>query len=239
MSKIRYMEERDKALKSLYEIESILNTTNVYVHKGQELPGYILAELLRLDNLGFIVRQYVEYTEDEKFMKIVSGNPALNWIWALSLSYRLPQNVRDSLVSCRGCLSAVQKKYLTSIKEVANCEYEEYEERIRFYETGKIAIPDELNTDAARAVLQRAIDAGFLDEKYQPVAGKMTRGQQKAFAIYASKELGLRRAWKPFELLWNCKHLQQVNIEDTSEERVREIAKMFSKEVIQESKLYI
>ena len=227
MSKIRYMEERDKALKSLYEIESILNTTNVYVHKGQELPGYILAE----------------YNEDEKFMKIVSGNPALNWIWALSLSYRLPQNVRDSLVSCRGCLSAVQKKYLTSIKEVANCEYEvancEYEERIRFYETGKIAIPDELNTDAARAVLQRAIDAGFLDEKYQPVAGKMTRGQQKAFAIYASKELGLRRAWKPFELLWNCKHLQQVDIEDTSEERVREIAKMFSKEVIQESKLYI
>ena len=227
MSKIRYMEERDKALKSLYEIESILNTTNVYVHKGQELPGYILDE----------------YNEDEKFMKIVSGNPALNWIWALSLSYRLPQNVRDSLVSCRGCLSAVQKKYLTSIKEVANCEYEvancEYEERIRFYETGKIAIPDELNTDAARAVLQRAIDAGFLDEKYQPVAGKMTRGQQKAFAIYASKELGLRRAWKPFELLWNCKHLQQVDIEDTSEERVREIAKMFSKEVIQESKLYI
>ena len=236
MSKICYMEERDKALESLYEIESILNRANIYVNKEQKLPGYILDELMRLDNLGFIVRKYADYNEDEKFMKIVSDSPALNCMWRLSLFYLLPQNVKNSLVACRGYLSAIQKKYLALKNEPIDYEHEE---RIRIYETGRAFIPDELNTDAAKAVLQRAINAGFLDEKYQPVEGKMTRGQQKAFAIYASCELGLKRKWKPFELLWNYKHLQQVDIGDTSEERVKDVAKLFSKEVIQESKLYV
>lgn len=234
MSEICYMEEKDKALKSLYEIESILNRTNIYVNKEQELPGYILDELLRLDNLGFIVRKYADYNEDEKFMKIVSGSSALNYMWRLSLSYWLPQNVRNSLVTCRGYFSAIQKKYLALKNEPIDYEYEE---RIRIYETGRTFIPDELNTDMAKAVLQRAVDAGFLDEKYQPVVGKMTRGQQKAFAIYAGTELGLKCVWKVFGILWNYKHLQQVDIDDTSEERVKEIAKLFSKEIIQESQL--
>jgi hypothetical protein len=78
------------------------------------------------------------------------------------------------------------------------------------------AMPQELQTPAALALLERARNAGFLDKNNQFIG---THRQMAYFAKEAAKELKLDNAkphkivYKPFEKLWKVKHLAQYTNE--------------------------
>lgn len=70
--------------------------------------------------------------------------------------------------------------------------------------------PAELDTDEARAIFQKAVYKGFMNEDFSFIG---TNYQKAYFAERAAEALNLKYKWKPFETLWNCKHLAQTRRE--------------------------
>lgn len=66
------------------------------------------------------------------------------------------------------------------------------------------ALPDELSTEAAMALWQKAQQAGYVDESYQPL---LSRSQSALLADAMAKRLGIKEKWKTFETLWNRKNM--------------------------------
>ena len=97
-------------------------------------------------------------------------------------------------------------------------------------------MPEALNNDKAKLILQRAVDAGFLDNNYKPIKGKMTRAQQKMFALYAGIELGLDKPWSAFGILFDYPNLQQVREWESSQKRLDEIRNLFPKDIVEKAK---
>lgn len=98
-------------------------------------------------------------------------------------------------------------------------------------------LPNELNTNKAREVLSRGINAGLIDDNFQPIKGKMTKGQMKIFALCASIECGIQHHFKIFENLWHTKNLAQTREYDMKEDRIKQIEVLFSKDVVGKYKL--
>ena len=61
-------------------------------------------------------------------------------------------------------------------------------------------LPPELATPEAMALWQKAREAGYVDEHYQP---KISRTQSALLADAMAERLGIRNKWKAFEKLWN------------------------------------
>lgn len=97
-------------------------------------------------------------------------------------------------------------------------------------------IPQKLDTPKGIDVLKRGVGAGFLNESFMPIKGKMTRAQQKMFALYAGTELGIDCIWKTFQDLWNCKNLAQVREVDAKAESLDAIKVLFPREVVGKTK---
>ena len=66
------------------------------------------------------------------------------------------------------------------------------------------SLPDVLNTEEARNLWQKAIDAGWVDENFQPL---ISRTQAALLADAMAKRLAIKEKWKVFELLWNRKNM--------------------------------
>lgn len=73
-----------------------------------------------------------------------------------------------------------------------------------------IQLPDALNTDEAKRVFQKAIEAGYMKEDYSFVG---TRYQQAYFAEKMADYLNLKYKWKPFSMLWGYDKFSQVRRE--------------------------
>lgn len=87
-------------------------------------------------------------------------------------------------------------------------------------QTEQNELPDELNTDKAKALFEKTIKAGFMYSNYQ---FKGTWYQAAYFAEKAAEYLGLRHKWKPFAALWKYKQLAQTRRE--SRERFGKVTK--------------
>ena len=61
-------------------------------------------------------------------------------------------------------------------------------------------LPEALATEEAMALWQKAQEAGYVDEHYQP---KISRTQSALLADAMAERLGIRNKWKAFEKLWN------------------------------------
>ena len=61
-------------------------------------------------------------------------------------------------------------------------------------------LSDALATEEAMALWQKAREAGYVDEHYQP---KISRTQSALLADAMAERLGIRNKWKAFEKLWN------------------------------------
>ena len=72
------------------------------------------------------------------------------------------------------------------------------------------SLPEELTTDEAKVLFDRAIDLGFMKEDYSFNGNKY---QMAYFAEIASERLKLTHKWKPFEKLWQTKNLAQTKRE--------------------------
>lgn len=87
-------------------------------------------------------------------------------------------------------------------------------------QTEQNELPDELNTDKAKALFEKTIKAGFMESNYQ---FKGSWYQAAYFAEEAAEYLGLRHKWKPFAALWKYKQLAQTRRE--SRERFGKVTK--------------
>ena len=97
-------------------------------------------------------------------------------------------------------------------------------------------MPPGLDTPQAREYLNRAQEAGFLDERYQPIKG-FTNPQKKLFAAYCAVACNItERHWKLFEDLWNIKGLQKVKEEQGSEAKAEAVAALFPHGIVDAAK---
>lgn len=66
-------------------------------------------------------------------------------------------------------------------------------------------LPSPLATPEAMILWQKAIDAGWVDEHYQPL---LSRTQAALLADAIAERLGIRDKWKVFEAFWNRKNMR-------------------------------
>ena len=66
-------------------------------------------------------------------------------------------------------------------------------------------LPESLTTEEAMALWQKAQEAGYVDEHYQPA---ISRTQSALLADAMAERLGIREKWKVFEALWNRKYMR-------------------------------
>ena len=65
-------------------------------------------------------------------------------------------------------------------------------------------LPAPLATDEAMILRQKAQEAGYVDEHYQP---KVSRAKAALLADAIATRLGIKEKWKVFENLWNRKNM--------------------------------
>ena len=66
-------------------------------------------------------------------------------------------------------------------------------------------LPEELATDEAMALWEKAQRAGYVNEYYQPL---LSRTQAALLADAMAERLGIKEKWKVFEGLWNRKYMR-------------------------------
>ncbi len=65
-------------------------------------------------------------------------------------------------------------------------------------------LPEELATDEAMALWEKAQRAGYVDEHYQPL---LSRTQAALLADAMAERLGIKEKWKVFEGLWQRRNM--------------------------------
>ena len=66
-------------------------------------------------------------------------------------------------------------------------------------------LPEVLRTEKAIALWQKAQEAGYVDEYYQPL---ISRTQAALLADAMAERLGIKEKWKVFEGLWHRKYMR-------------------------------
>ena len=66
------------------------------------------------------------------------------------------------------------------------------------------SLPEVLATDEAMILWQKAQQAGYVDDRYQPL---LSRTQSALLADAMAERLGIKEKWKVFEGLWNRKNM--------------------------------
>ena len=87
---------------------------------------------------------------------------------------------------------------------------ENYFAYIKKYGVNTQEVPQCLQTEEAKIIFKKAIEAGFMNEDY---SFKGTKYQMAYFVEKAYYKLKLRYKWKYFEVLWNTKYLSQTRHE--------------------------
>jgi len=71
-------------------------------------------------------------------------------------------------------------------------------------EKSQVDLPEALATEEAMILWQKAQEAGYVDENYQPL---ISRTQSALLADAMAERLGIKEKWKVFETLWNRKNM--------------------------------
>ena len=66
-------------------------------------------------------------------------------------------------------------------------------------------LPEALRTEDAMALWQKAQQAGYVNEHYQPL---LSRTQAALLADAMAERLGIKEKWKVFESLWHRKYMR-------------------------------
>lgn len=66
------------------------------------------------------------------------------------------------------------------------------------------AMPEALSTEAAMGLWQKVLEAGYVDDRYQPA---ISRTQSAILADEMAVRLSIKDKWKAFETLWNRRNM--------------------------------
>ena len=69
---------------------------------------------------------------------------------------------------------------------------------------GGYSMPEVLSTEAAMELWQKVLEAGFVDDRYQPA---ISRTQSAILADEMAVRLSIKDKWKAFETLWNRRNM--------------------------------
>ena len=72
-------------------------------------------------------------------------------------------------------------------------------------ENTKVDLPAALSTEEAMILWQKAQEAGYVYENYQP---RISRTQSALLADAMAERLGIKEKWKVFEGFWNRKYMR-------------------------------
>lgn len=78
------------------------------------------------------------------------------------------------------------------------------EGEIRDGRTEGNAMPEALSTEAAMELWQKVLEAGYVDDRYQPA---ISRTQSAILADEMAVRLSIKDKWKAFETLWNRRNM--------------------------------
>ena len=78
------------------------------------------------------------------------------------------------------------------------------EGEIRDGRTEGNAMPEALSTEAAMELWQKVLEAGYVDDRYQPA---LSRTQSAILADEMAMRLSIKDKWKAFETLWNRRNM--------------------------------
>ncbi len=94
--------------------------------------------------------------------------------------------------------------------------------------TNILQIPDALDNERARKLLEKAQDTGYLDENFQPTdkmkmgTGRLNLTKVAIFAQTLGHQLGLNLLYAPFEELWHVQKLERAASRHNREKKVRD-----------------
>lgn len=184
----------NEAYKALIEIRHIIRNAEVFVKRDMQLPPAMISELDRLGDLGKIVEAYAVAAKDKDIISEIEKIPRFSLHRINSKDTTSPKT-RYSIAIC-----------IRSLYNVAQIGNQDNENTTQEEKT----IPKEFDTEDAKKLFKRAIDAGFMDENYKFIG---TWYQATYFAERAAESLKLKYKWKPFQTLWNYDKLAQVKRE--------------------------
>lgn len=203
---------KNEAYKALIEIEHTISDAEVFVKRDLELPPAMILGLDKLGDLGKIVEAYAVATKDENIISKIGMLPRFS-LHRINLKDNISQKTRYSIATCIRSLCNVAQMGNQDSDNIA------HEEK---------TIPKEFDTEEAKAIFKRAIDAGFMNEDYKFIG---TWYQAAYFAERAAESLKLKYKWKAFQSLWGYDKLAQVKRENKERfgkvNKQKEIDKIF------------
>lgn len=192
--------DRSKVVINIARITRINRDLNVVLelYKGEEFD-YTVELDSELSNIGLWALEIQEYWRECKETIIAeqiaqigsSGN-----FYKLLIGGRMSGEIRGAI-----------KRYIKVMEEL-RAEIKQYQEQSK---GAYSMLPDELANDEAAMLLQRAVEAGFLTENYQPDI-HTSNAQLRFLAFGIGTALHLRHKWEPFERLWDKEKLPGVYI---------------------------
>lgn len=88
-------------------------------------------------------------------------------------------------------------------------------------------LPDEIANNKAVELLNRSVDAGLLNDQYQPTAST-TKAQMKLIAYAVSTLCEIKNIWKPFCELWHYEGLRSVVLPVTKTDNLIFVTQLYS-----------
>lgn len=88
-------------------------------------------------------------------------------------------------------------------------------------------LPDEIANNKAVELLNRSVDAGLLNEQYQPTAST-TKAQMKLIAYAVSTLCEIKNIWKPFCELWHYDGIKSVVLPVTKTDNLIFVTQLYS-----------
>lgn len=207
--------DRSKVVINIARITRINRDLNVVLelYKGEEFD-YTVELDSELSNIGLWALEIQEYWRECKETIIAeqiaqigsSGN-----FYKLLIGGRMSGEIRGAI-----------KRYIKVMEEL-RAEIKQYQEQSK---GAYSMLPDELANDEAAMLLQRAVEAGFLTEDYQPDI-HTSNAQLRFLAFGIGTALHLRHKWEPFERLWDKEKLPGVYIPNSKSVDFEDIINLY------------
>ena len=207
--------ERSKVVINIAKITQINRTLNYLLecNKGEEIdyPTHLHPELNYIDDWAFEIQAYWRECKDPIIAEQIENIGSSGNFYKLLLSARMADDIRGAI-----------SRYVNVIGEL-RAEIKQHQEQSK---GAYSMLPDELANDEAAKLLQRAVEAGYLREDYQP--GTHTSNAQLRFLAFGiGTALHLKHKWEPFERLWNKEKLPGVYIPNSKSVDFEDIIKLY------------
>ena len=208
--------ERSKVVINIAKITQINRTLNYLLEcsKDEEIdyPTHLHPELNHIDDWAFEIQAYWRECKDPIIAEQIANIGSSGNFYKLLLCARMADDIRGAI-----------SRYVNVMGEL-RAEIKQHQEQSK---GAYSMLPDELANDEAAMLLQRAVEAGYLKEDYQP--GTHTSNAQLRFLAFGiGTALHLKHKWEPFERLWNKEKLPGVYIPSSKIVDFEDIIKLYN-----------